>query len=128
MAADLSASKSLQLRRCTAARGTLQTCYAYDRQPIEELFAMKTSIAIFLLTLPVMSLTGCSPSTQRLEPLPNSPVQADRSPRLAKAPIGSTVNYQVYGPFGDRFEETYQVQPDRSLRLVRRYELSIPGE
>lgn len=87
---------------------------------------MKILIALSLLALPV--LVACSPTTQQLEPFPNSPVQADRSPRLAKAPIGSTVNYQVYGPFGDRFEETYQVQPDRSLRLVRRVKLSIPGE
>jgi hypothetical protein len=38
---------------------------------------------------------------------------------VQKAPIGSTVhNYVDYR--GQRREETYIVQPDRSLRLVRR--------
>ncbi len=64
-------------------------------------------------------LTSCTAAYEP-EPVPGSITYggAPRS-RLQKAPVGSAVhNFVEYR--GQRREETYIVQPDRSLKLVRR--------
>jgi hypothetical protein len=55
------------------------------------------------------------------EPIPGS-ITYGGQPRtkLRKAPIGSTLHNNFYGPYGERIEETYMVMPDRSLKLVAR--------
>lgn len=56
-----------------------------------------------------------------IEPIPGS-ITYNGQPRtkLRKAPIGSTLHNNFYGPYGERIEETYMVMPDRSLKLVGR--------
>jgi hypothetical protein len=67
-------------------------------------------------------LTGCSSAdSQALEPIPGS-ITYGGQPRtkLTKSPVGSVVYNQFYNESGQRVEETYILQPDRSLKLVRR--------
>jgi len=67
-------------------------------------------------------LTGCSSAEgPALEPIPGS-ITYGGQPRtkLTKSPIGSAVHHQFYNGTGQRVEETYILQPDRSLKLVRR--------
>lgn len=40
--------------------------------------------------------------------------------RLTKSPIGSIVPHEFRNELGQRVEETYVIQPDRSLKLVSR--------
>ncbi|MBY3198789.1 hypothetical protein [Rhizobium laguerreae] len=67
-------------------------------------------------------LAGCSAADRpALEPIPGS-ITYGGQPRtkLAKSPVGSAVYNQFYNGTGQRVEETYILQPDRSLKLVRR--------
>lgn len=67
-------------------------------------------------------LAGCSSTdTAALDPIPGS-ITYGGQPRtkLTKSPIGSAVHHQFYNETGQRVEETYILQPDRSLKLVRR--------
>ncbi|AXA41157.1 hypothetical protein [Rhizobium leguminosarum] len=67
-------------------------------------------------------LAGCSSGdTPALEPIPGS-ITYGGQPRtkLTKSPVGSAVYNQFYNGTGQRVEETYILQPDRSLKLVRR--------
>ncbi|TAU74860.1 hypothetical protein ELI15_01340 [Rhizobium ruizarguesonis] len=67
-------------------------------------------------------LAGCSAAdTAALEPIPGS-ITYGGQPRtkLTKSPVGSAVYNQFYNGTGQRVEETYILQPDRSLKLVRR--------
>jgi hypothetical protein len=67
-------------------------------------------------------LAGCSSAdTPALEPIPGS-ITYGGQPRtkLTKSPVGSAVYNQFYNGTGQRVEETYILQPDRSLKLVRR--------
>ncbi|MBY5557710.1 hypothetical protein HFO41_15410 [Rhizobium leguminosarum] len=67
-------------------------------------------------------LAGCSSvDTPALEPIPGS-ITYGGQPRtkLSKSPVGSAVYNQFYNWTGQRVEETYILQPDRSLKLVRR--------
>ncbi|MBY2935043.1 MULTISPECIES: hypothetical protein [Rhizobium] len=67
-------------------------------------------------------LAGCSSAdTRALEPIPGS-ITYGGQPRtkLSKSPVGSAVYNQFYNGTGQRVEETYILQPDRSLKLVRR--------
>lgn len=79
--------------------------------------------AAFVLT-GCMVLSGCvvgDTSGPGLEPIPGS-ITYGGQPRtkLTKAPIGSTVSNYFFGPYGERIQETYIIQPDRSLKLVWR--------
>ncbi|UWM81924.1 hypothetical protein [Rhizobium sp. SRDI969] len=67
-------------------------------------------------------LAGCSSAHRpALEPIPGS-ITYGGQPRtkLTKSPVGSVVYNQFYNGTGQRVEETYILQPDRSLKLVRR--------
>ncbi|MBY5696807.1 hypothetical protein [Rhizobium leguminosarum] len=67
-------------------------------------------------------LAGCSAAdAPALEPIPGS-ITYGGQPRtkLSKSPVGSAVYNQFYNGTGQRVEETYILQPDRSLKLVRR--------
>ncbi|MDQ0320715.1 hypothetical protein QO002_002853 [Pararhizobium capsulatum DSM 1112] len=77
---------------------------------------MRTVVAMALAAL---LLTSCV--AQELEPIPGS-ITYSGQPRtkLTKSPVGSTLNHYFYGPFGERIQETYVIQPDRSLKLVAR--------
>ena len=80
---------------------------------------MKVLIPVFLAGV---VLAGCSSAdSPALEPIPGS-ITYGGQPRtkLTKSPVGSTVYNQFYNESGQRVEETYILQPDRSLKLVRR--------
>lgn len=65
-------------------------------------------------------LTSCTPP--RVEPIPGSITYGGHQPRtkLTKAPIGSTFTNQIIDETGRMAIETYRIEPDRSLTLVRR--------
>jgi hypothetical protein len=67
-------------------------------------------------------LAGCSAAdAPALEPIPGS-ITYGGQPRtkLTKSPIGSVVHNDFYDQQGQHVYETYILQPDRSLKLVRR--------
>jgi len=67
-------------------------------------------------------LAGCSTSdTAELKPIPGS-ITYGGQPRtkLTKSPIGSTFTHNFRRDDGTRVVETYQIQPDRSLRIIDR--------
>lgn len=90
---------------------------------------MRTIIAIAGL---VVALAGCTadgvgrPSPYLeigpgVDPIPGSITYGGQPrTRLTKSPIGSVVNHQFRNEFGQRVEERYILQPDRSLKLVSR--------
>ncbi|AWM25445.1 membrane protein [Sinorhizobium fredii USDA 205] len=67
-------------------------------------------------------LTACTTTPPELEPIPGS-ITYGGQPRtkLTKAPVGSIVPHQFFTQQGGLARETYVIQPDRSLKLVRRY-------
>jgi len=66
------------------------------------------------------TLTGCAPSGD-LQPIPGSITYGDQPrSKLIRSPPGSIVPHQFYDQQGNRVEETYLLQADRSLKLVRR--------
>lgn len=71
-----------------------------------------------LLFLAACTAGGASP----VEPIPGS-ITYNGQPRtkLTKSPVGSTFDHTFFDRQGRRVVETYQIQPDRSLLLVRRY-------
>jgi hypothetical protein len=67
-------------------------------------------------------LAGCSAAdAPALEPIPGS-ITYGGQPRtkLTKSPIGSAVYNDFYDQQGQHVYETYILQPDRSLKLMRR--------
>ena len=70
------------------------------------------------------SLAGCT-AIPEIEPIPGS-ITYGGQPKtgLAKAPPGSTLRHLLKDEYGRAAEETYIIQPDRSLRLVRRESLN----
>ena len=72
----------------------------------------------------ILAFVGLSAtSASALEPIPGS-ITYNGQPhsRLQKAPVGSIVNHEfIIG--GNRYHETYLIQPDRSLKLSHRSHL-----
>ena len=65
--------------------------------------------------------TGMSPDAPGLEPIPGSITYGGQPrTRLMKSPVGSSVHHQFRNNLGQRVEERYVLQPDRSLKLVSR--------
>jgi hypothetical protein len=85
--------------------------------------AMKLSVALLCLA----ALAGCSQSAPGLAPIPGSITYGGQpQTRLTKAPVGSTVTNRLRDQFGQEYEETYIIQPDRSLKLVSRQRVEFP--
>ncbi|WP_416406939.1 hypothetical protein [Agrobacterium rosae] len=82
---------------------------------------MKLTTAIVSAGL-VFVLAGCTTtiSPSSYEPIPGS-ITYNGQPRtkLTKSPIGSTFTHN-FRRFDDRVIETYQIQPDRSLKIIDR--------
>ncbi|WP_117191772.1 hypothetical protein [Rhizobium terrae] len=56
-----------------------------------------------------------------IEPIPGSiTYRGQPRTRLTKAPVGSIVPHEFRNELGQRVDETYIIQPDRSLKLVSR--------
>lgn len=80
----------------------------------------------FSTLLGIFALTLASCTTPDLEPIPGS-ITYGGQPRtkLTKAPVGSIVPHRFTS--GNSFvSETYIIQPDRSLKLVRRDYYDLP--
>lgn len=76
--------------------------------------------------LGIVALTLASCTTPDLEPIPGS-ITYGGQPRtkLTKAPVGSIVPHRFTS--GNSFvQETYIIQPDRTLKLVRRDYYDLP--
>lgn len=76
-----------------------------------------------------LGLSGCTATavssnyafSNNVEPIPGSiTYRGQPRTRLTKSPIGSTFTHDFRINGGDRVIETYQIQPDRSLRIVDR--------
>jgi len=76
--------------------------------------------------LALLVLTSCAPP-EPVEPIPGS-ITYGGQPRekLTKSPIGSTMSHIFFDETGRRTEETYILQPDRSLKLVERHYIEPP--
>jgi hypothetical protein len=80
---------------------------------------MKKVFAVALLA----AVAGSS-SAFAIEPIPGSiTYNGQPATRLEKAPIGSAVPNEFFSG-GQRYKETYVIQPDRSLKLVNRWTTS----
>lgn len=80
-----------------------------------------------VLVCGMIALSSCTPA--QVEPIPGSITYGGHQPRtkLTKSPIGSTFTNQVTDEFGCQAIETYRVEPDRSLTLIRRERRGEPG-
>lgn len=82
--------------------------------------------AILAATL-AAGLTACN-AMPEIAPIPGSITYGGQpATKLIKAPVGSVVHHQLNDQYGKRAEETYIIQPDRSLRLVRRHQIIDPN-
>lgn len=72
--------------------------------------------------LAVLALAGCTTGGVPLEPIPGS-ITYHGQPRtkLTKSPVGSTFEHQFTDRRGREVFETYRIEPDRSLSIVRRH-------
>ncbi|MBO3759381.1 hypothetical protein [Ciceribacter sp. L1K22] len=85
---------------------------------------MKTAIAIAALAL---VLSGCTVASGQmdtragLEPIPGS-ITYGGQPRtkLTRSPVGSIVRHTFRNELGQRVDEVYVIEPDRSLKIVSR--------
>lgn len=77
---------------------------------------------ILTSTAMILSLVAASCSTpEDLEPIPGSITYGGQPHgKLTRSPIGSVLPHEFYNQFGNWVQETYIVQPDRTLKLVRR--------
>jgi len=68
----------------------------------------------------LLALSSCTP--REVVPIPGSITYGGKQPRtkLTKSPIGSTFTNQITDEFGCQALETYRIEPDRSLKLIRR--------
>lgn len=75
-------------------------------------------------TLILSLLAGCA-STE-IAPIPGSLIYGGQPrSKLTKSPVGSTFPYRFMGDDGGNYQETYQVAPDRSLKLLSRQRLNV---
>lgn len=82
--------------------------------------------AILAATLAAV-LATCT-AMPEISPIPGSITYGGQpTTKLTKAPVGSVVHHQLNDQYGKRAEETYIIQPDRSLRLVRRHQIIDPN-
>ncbi len=88
---------------------------------------MRRHAALLSAALAV-ALTGCTAggfgvttiSSYSVEPIPGSiTYRGQPRTKLTKSPIGSTFTHN-FRRFDDRVIETYQIQPDRSLKIIDR--------
>ncbi|NTJ63968.1 hypothetical protein G6M50_35910 [Agrobacterium rhizogenes] len=85
---------------------------------------MKPYIMTLLLCAPLLSACNTAESVQ---PAPGSITYGGQPHmKLTKSPPGSQFQHHFTNQWGQEVEETYIVQPDRSLKLVNRQEMSPP--
>ncbi|MBP1860880.1 hypothetical protein [Rhizobium herbae] len=80
-----------------------------------------------LATALATGLAACT-AMPEIAPIPGSITYGGQpATKLTKAPVGSVVHHQLDDEYGHPAEETYIIQPDRSLRLVRREQIVDPN-
>ncbi len=85
--------------------------------------AMKPLIAL-MLCAPL--LAACS-TAQPLQPIPGSITYGGQPHmKLTESPPGTRLKHRFTNQWGQDVYETYIIQPDRSLKLVSRQEMSPP--
>ncbi|SCW28440.1 hypothetical protein SAMN02927900_00134 [Rhizobium mongolense subsp. loessense] len=73
------------------------------------------------ILIAALALSGCTSGSEGIEPIRGSITYGGQpAARLSKSPPGSVLPHQFIDPTGRWVEETYIIQPDRSLKLVRR--------
>jgi hypothetical protein len=72
----------------------------------------------------IAMLAGCTAtnfSSPGIDPIPGSIIyRGQPNTKLTKSPIGSTFPHNFIDQYGDQVEETYMIQPDRTLKIVHR--------
>ncbi|MDX0695713.1 hypothetical protein FB004_103126 [Sinorhizobium medicae] len=83
---------------------------------------MKRALPAVFAALLLGACTSSPSALRELEPIPGS-ITYGGQPRtkLTKAPVGSIVPHEFFTQQGGLARETYVIQQDRSLKLVRRY-------
>lgn len=79
----------------------------------------------------VVALAGCTTGSMEggsgIQPIPGSITYGGQPrSRLTKSPVGSVVQHEFRNEFGELTQETYVIQPDRSLRLSTRRVIRSP--
>lgn len=46
--------------------------------------------------------------------------------KLTKSPVGSTFTHEFRDQFGNLWQETYAIRPNRDLKIIDRYEIDDP--
>jgi hypothetical protein len=76
----------------------------------------------------ILAVVASASSVLAIEPIPGSiTYRGQPQTKLQKAPVGSPVFNQFYSG-GEDYRETYIIQPDRSLKLVERHIVQVPGD
>lgn len=94
----------------------------------------KTFVALAVATLTACSATVDPELVARdygsdIKPISGSiTYNGQPKSRLTKAPAGSTFEHEFNNSFGNRVVERYQIQPDRSLRIVSRQIFNLPSD
>ncbi len=72
-----------------------------------------------IIVVAAVLLASCT--AVELEPIPGS-ITYNGQPRtkLTKSPAGSTFSHTFHDQRGNYWSETYQIQPDRSLKIISR--------
>ncbi|OLP58617.1 hypothetical protein BJF93_17390 [Xaviernesmea oryzae] len=89
---------------------------------------MRSTLSLCLaavIALPMLSActTGGDPGVR---PIPGSITYGGQPrSRLTKAPAGSTFTHLLTDEYGRQAEETYRIEPDRSLTLLSRRRIEI---
>lgn len=78
---------------------------------------MKPSV---IASAAVIALSSCASGSGEIEPIPGSITYGGHVARLTKSPVGSAMPHEFDDEFGNFVQEVYIVQPDRTLKLVRR--------
>ncbi|WFU10102.1 hypothetical protein QA646_04330 [Rhizobium sp. CB3090] len=85
---------------------------------------MKPLIAFLLCTL---LLAACTTNDQSLQPVPGSiTYRGQPQLKLTQSPPGTRLQHHFVNQWGQDVYETYIIQPDRSLKLGSREEMTRP--
>nr|WP_108722635.1 hypothetical protein [Agrobacterium rubi] len=81
---------------------------------------VSAGLAVALAGCTATGFSATTISSYSLEPIPGSiTYRGQPRTKLTKSPIGSTFTHN-FRRFDDRVIETYQIQPDRSLKIIDR--------
>lgn len=76
------------------------------------------------LTIATAILVAVAAMPSFAEPYIKDPTAVPKTGKLVKSPVGSKVTIDTTGKFGTKYANVFQVQPDKSLKLIYQYELA----